>query len=272
MNNHWRGFRVWSWLVPGLIVLVAGLLIGPRIADDQQRENCVVNVRLLGPLGISLNCDSPEYLRLAHEPSGLLEVDNTRQSRPGIILAASAISVIFSPMRHLPKWFDIAAQRQDIDPRRISGALASQFPAYFAYLTINISVLLLTFFVFLQILGEVSLAPEEHPVIAGSVGVLLVANDVTKAYFYSPHSQMFNVFGPVFAMWATVRTLNGALKKTRFATIAGLITGFGMTGYPTFALVILCVAASATLSFIYRRALPRPELLNLGLFFAAAIS
>src|SRR4051794_2622490 len=116
--------KAWLWFILGLAVLLVGLLIGPRVPDDQQSARCVVNIHLPGPFGISLNCDSPEFLRLANTPSGLLEPKNTRQPRPGLILAATLISRPILPLVSLPVMLGVKAGRADIDPNRIGSALA----------------------------------------------------------------------------------------------------------------------------------------------------
>ena len=41
----------WPWFLLSLLVVMAALLIGPRIPDAQQVEYCVVNVHLPGPFG-----------------------------------------------------------------------------------------------------------------------------------------------------------------------------------------------------------------------------
>src|SRR5262245_12831904 len=78
----------WTWVgfVFGLALLMAGLMIGPRVAPIDQRSTCIGNVDLPGPFGFGLNCDSPQFLWLAREPDGLLEQNNERQTRPGLII------------------------------------------------------------------------------------------------------------------------------------------------------------------------------------------
>jgi hypothetical protein len=44
-----------------------------------------------------------------------------------------------------------------------------------------------------------------------SVGLLLVTNDISKAFFWSPHTQMFNVLVPVMAVYAAALAWDGAL-------------------------------------------------------------
>jgi hypothetical protein len=84
--------RAWRWYILGLFALILGLLIGPRIPDDLQRDNCVGNIHLARPFGIHLNCDAPEFLSLATHPDGLFKKDNYRQSRPGLILVAAMLA------------------------------------------------------------------------------------------------------------------------------------------------------------------------------------
>ena len=47
--------KAWIWLVSAFAVFIAALLIGPRVPYERQAEFCVVNVKIGGPLGISLN-------------------------------------------------------------------------------------------------------------------------------------------------------------------------------------------------------------------------
>jgi hypothetical protein len=241
--------KSWLWFSAALAILLLGLLIGPRIADDQQAARCVVNLHLPGPFGIALNCDSPEFLRLANTPSALLDKNNTRQSRPGMILVAYVVSLPILSLANIPSLLDIKASRPDIDPKRISNALAQQFPAYVAYIVLNLLILYATFFYFHQICFEAAIdyTPTAQ-LMVGLGGFVIVANDVVKAYFWTPHSQMFNVFVPVFAVYIFVRVLHGAFLKRDFAILAGLITGIGLTAYPLFIVAILAILIAALLS------------------------
>ena len=243
--------RTWLWFIIGLFVLMLGLLIGPRVPDDQQAARCVVNVHLPGPFGIALNCDSPEFLRLATTPSELLAPKNTRQSRPGLILAAAVLSRPIWPLLNVPKLLGIKASRADIEPSRVSGALAVQFPAYVAYIALNFLILCAAFyctsFVNQKLFNDLGRSAQ---MIFASLGILIVADDVTKAYFWTPHTQMFNVFIPVFATYVFAYALNGAFHERKFAIVTGLITGFGITAYPTFVIIIPCAIFATLLAFL----------------------
>lgn len=265
----------WLWFSAALAILLLGLLIGPRVADNKQAAYCVVNVHLAGPFGIALNCDSPEYLRLATTPSALLEKNNTRQTRPGMILAAYVVSLPFLPLSNIPSLLGIEASRPDVDPKRINNALAQQFPAYAAYIALNLLILYAAFFCFRRLCVEVTTdnGPATQLMI-GLGGFLIVANDVVKASFWTPHSQMFNVFVPVFAVYIFVRALHGAFLERNFAILTGLIMGIGLTAYPLFIVAILSTLIAGLLS------LTRPKifaaqmrwLANGVLFIAASAS
>src|SRR5689334_373069 len=137
--------KAWIWLVAAFGIFVAALLIGPRVPYERQAEFCVVNVTIGGPLGISLNCDSPEYLRLAREPSALLEPANMRQSRPGLVLAAAALAAPLAPLADLARRVGVSASRPDIAQARIDDSLAQDFPGFLAYALLNLGFMIACF-------------------------------------------------------------------------------------------------------------------------------
>ena len=73
LNFDW----IWLGFIVGLAYLLTGFLIGPRVPAERQLGACVTNINLPGPFGIGLNCDSPELMWLAREPSGLLTKNST---------------------------------------------------------------------------------------------------------------------------------------------------------------------------------------------------
>ena len=237
--------RSFWWFGAGLFLLMLALLVGPPVPNNQQEHYCVVNAKLPGPFGVSMNCDSPEFMRLAREPSGLLEPLNTRQSRPGMVAAAAALAWTLSPLSGLANKLGIQAGRSDIDPKRIATSLAKDIPGYLAYIILNVVILLATFYFFRRICEPWADNSTSGIIILAALGLMLVANDVVKAFVWSPHTQMFNILVPVFALYASMRAGAGALVERRFALWVGLAAGIGGTAYPLFVIVLPSVAVCA---------------------------
>jgi hypothetical protein len=232
------------WLALALAGLMAGFFVGPRVPDDEQSANCVVNVRVASPFGVALNCDSPELLRLAREPSALLEPENSFQSRPGLILTAAILAIPLSPLASLPHTIGVRASPVDSAWSRIDD-LAADFPPYVAYVLLNVGILLLSFHLCCRIGARAGARVEDMPTL-GAICFLLAANDVVKAFGWSPHFQMFNILVPVWAFWTSLRAGEGALRDARFALATGVIAGVGATAYPLFAIVLPCVVVSGS--------------------------
>jgi hypothetical protein len=240
--------RAWFWFILALSALMAALLIGPRVPDDQQEAYCVVNVRVAGPLGIVLNCDSAHYMNLARDPGMLLAPGDERQNRPGMVLAAAILSMPLSPLADLPRTLGVTIGRSDLDPQSVNKALRNNFPQYAAYIVFNVTLLLLSFHYFRRVCERDGVACDASAtMVIVSLGLLLVANDVTKAFVWSPHNQIFNIFVPAFAVAAALRSWTCGLLDRRFAILTGLISGFGYTAYQLFAIVPLCVIIAGLL-------------------------
>ena len=253
----------------GLVML--GLLIGPRVADKDQVEHCVVNVDLPGPFGLSLNCDSPEFMRLANNPSALLESNNTRTSRPAMILAASGIAATVAPLVPKPATIASAAARKDIDPARVASAMATMGAAYAAYLILNLLILSGAFLIMRQIMieGAVAGVRSDHVPQSGlshavtGFGLLLISNDVVKAFVWSPHTQMFNILAPILCIWILWMSWNDRLVGRWQAFPFALGIGFGVAAYATFSIGLICMLAPWLVRQWMRgfpAGLPRPAL------------
>ncbi len=217
-----------------LILFMGVLLIGPRIPAERQSEFCVVNVDLPGPFGLSLNCDSPEFMRLAADPAALLDAENTRQSRPGLVLAAAALSLPLSLLKPIGAALPARASRSDIDQQRISEALSQYVPAFAAYVLLN-AAFLVACFVVLRRIAHRAVGGRMYPevgIVVLAAGSLFLSNDVTRFFMWSPHTQLLNVLLPVLAMSAVLWSWSGGLRSLPAAAGAGLATGVGLTAYP----------------------------------------
>ncbi|MGE3149116.1 MAG: hypothetical protein AB7K04_08625 [Pseudorhodoplanes sp.] len=242
---------IWIWFAVALLVMMIGRAVGPRIADADQAARCVVNAHLPGPFGLSLNCDSPEFLRLAHTPSALLEPKNTRQARPGMIFLAAILAAPLEPIAGLARKMGTHAERSDIDPQRISNAIANFLPAFAAYIFLNVVLLALSFYFLLKLVERVGMPSERWGKLAVlSVAFLLFATYPVNTFLWTPHTQMLNTLIPILAIYVALRAFDGAMENLGFAIVMGLVVGLGNLSYGFFAILAPCLAVPALLRWL----------------------
>src|ERR1051325_3643716 len=110
----------WVLFLLMLAVFAAGRLVGPRIPDDQQKYWCAINVRITAQLGVSLNCDSPEFMRVAARPSLLLGTSTPMQSRGSEPISPCVVALPLQPLASLVPHLVIRPERADIDQARVA--------------------------------------------------------------------------------------------------------------------------------------------------------
>ncbi len=259
---------VWPLFLLGFALLGVGLLIGPRLAtNDEAGYNCVGSVALAGPFGFELNCDSPEFMWLARDPAGLLDHLNSRQSRPGLILLAALITAPLS-LVVAPDGPPTPVYQGLYDPLRVAATFDQDRPAYLAYILINLAIVLASFQVLRRAIDRGQrVRGLAEAIILAAIGLLLVANDVTKAFLWSPHTQLFNILVPVLAVAATRRVIADRRLERSFALATGAVVGLGMLAYPAFAVIPVCLLPPAAVGMLRRplAAARRRDLASLGL-------
>jgi hypothetical protein len=139
---------------------------------------CAEVVRINHAMAYPLNCDSAAFMQLAHHPRQVLQPGNMRQSRPGYVALGAAATRVVAPAARL---FGIDHLYHQTDS------------AYLALVLIN----------FLAVAGGVALlawllARIGTPLWASvAICALLAVNDVVKAFYWTPHQQMFLLLVPV---------------------------------------------------------------------------
>lgn len=189
--------RLREALVAGALVIAATLpfLASPHPGANASRW-CLNPVDLGGRLHVDLNCDSHVFLLLAEDPRRVLTEENRMwQSRPlygalGWTLAlpfrAAGLEAVGA---RLPDsaW---APGRGGRPPGRL-------LPWYAGFILLNALLLAASVMLFRRVAGARSF---RDPAMILPVAVLL-ANGVTRGFFWTPHLQMFNVFVPVLSLW-----------------------------------------------------------------------
>jgi hypothetical protein len=204
-----------DYLVPFCILtllLMLILLFGPRYPDQIFRPISYRNVDLPGPFALSLSVDSPAFMKLALEPSGLLAPKQLRQSRPGMVLAATPLALALATVVH-----------------------PSVVASFLAYMMLHVATIVASFGMYLAIVrpprGAVSV-----PVFL--TGLLLLFNDVTTYFVLSPHTALFNLLAPLFCLWIADRAWRDGLFHERRVFLVAMLAGLGFTCYGSFLLAI----------------------------------
>lgn len=205
------------------------------------------NVRISERLGISLSCDSNYFVWLSVSPHHLYDAKAARQSRPGVVFITFLMAQPLRPLANLPRWIGMpepAAQKNQWGYAR--EIWAREAPTFLAYIVFNFALLIATFWFLLRAIEPFGPSGAWAGIGVGAIASLLTANVVTKMFLWSPHTQLFNIFVPVFAIVAAVSILQSGLTR-RQAIVFGLIIGVGMTVYPVFPIALALIVLAALL-------------------------
>jgi hypothetical protein len=226
-----------------LVAVVSILLSGPSVPDDRQRASCVTNFHL--PVGgLSINCDSPDFLRLATDPQYLFEPMNVRQARPGYVLAAWLLSRPLLPLATVVGRMNPGALQRQRVPPRFDRPLTAYLPAYLAYVLLDIFFIWLAARLFWGILSD----PDGRmPWTSFILSLFFVFNGIVYYYFWSPHVQVFGIFVPVFCLWAACQAYQDGESWQRRKYVLSLLAGLGVVAYTTFCLFFPAILAGELL-------------------------
>lgn len=223
-------------LLLAVMAVVLNLLLLAQPSPPPKVHAC----QFVNPIGYGLvhflNCDSPEYLGLAKDPT-LVATHTVLQGRP---LSFGLPHLVAQALRIVPY----------IDTYGPYRPYAREFVAY---LLINLTALLLAMVCFTRALEAGTGAPAGIELLASLVA--LSANDVTKLFFWTPHTQIFNLLMPCLAVYLSFRLLTrGAPWGPMRALLTGLGFGVSLLLYGAFAVPVLCIGAIHVL--VYRRLWP----------------
>lgn len=202
------------WVALNALLIAAAvhaLMLAPVPPDGTP---CVDSRQVWGPMTMVVSCDSDVFAQMAREPQRLAIPGYFRQSRPLLIMAASSLTLAELPYgRHLPaEWF--------------------------SYVILNFVVLLVALMLFLHLN-----TPAGTAAIVGHVALstFLVFNDVVKGFFWSAHTQMWNVLTPLIAIALARALLQRPERSWRFMAATGALVGIGMLAYAS---LMICVPAA----------------------------
>jgi len=201
-------------------------------------------VSIFAELSVLINCDSAVFMKDAQDPSRVFEGISVYQDRP-------AHSVLAWILATTMKLFGVPNQSREIVGT--SGQTTIYETLYYgSYILINltvvvISVLLALKFVF-GTLNWKSIKFQKYFALA--ILLIVAANELTKTFFWTPHSQMFNILLPTLSL-ALLVNRSKISKLSQFVTL-NAITLLLMFFYPLFGLLFGLLLFTRYASFVQR--------------------
>ncbi len=226
-----------------MLAVSAGWLLGPK--PDFPALICGHRIEFTSWAGLTVNCDSDGYAGLAEKPHTILDRDNQRQTRP-----------VFSLIGTVLGW----PLAQVIE--RLKPGLDSRAGYFLGYVLLNFLLLAGAVELLALLLARVGLSSAEILTLA----LFLMANDLTKAFMWTAHSQLLGLFCPLLTIALCVWIAAAERSPRRLVTL-GLALSLGILTYGTF---FVTVAALLLADFRQGRQLRRP--LRLAVTRAAALA
>jgi hypothetical protein len=184
-----------------------------------------------------INCDSPIFLLDAQNPERLINGESVYQDRPMYSLLTNLILRILDVMNfptHEIEYFG-----QDDKP------VIYLLETYAIYIAINLTILILATFLAFRVLSHFISSgrlgsTELYPTII-LLTLLISMNKLTHDFFWSPHTQMFNVLVPILLI--AIAILGGSMSG-RQTVILVVIISILTLAYPLSAIIGPALAVS----------------------------
>ena len=148
-------------------------------------------------IGVLINCDSAVYMKDAQSPSRLFNGESVYQDRPLPTLLVS----LFAKIWHL---FNLPDYYRDIVGN--SGVVVTySLVTYILFLLLSAIILSVSCWLgiktFSNITNKFHLNDQSFILIVFSFTTLISMNELTKTFFWTPGSQMFNILIPVYLFY-----------------------------------------------------------------------
>ena len=213
------------WIITNALLILAAvhaILLAP---PPPPATHCAETLHVSGPLYMVLSCDSKKFVSAAREPRLLLTYRWWNQARPLAPMAASLLTL---------------AESADPDKQRsILGrpyGVPSQ-PGWLPYVVFNFVLLLVALMLFKRFNAPGTITSSVATI---TLSTFLVVNDVVKGFFWSAHTQMWNVLMPLICIALSYSFLRQPVRSWGFMIALGLLLGIGFLVYGS---LIVCTIA-----------------------------
>lgn len=218
-----------------IMAIAVSFLFSPQ--PKSEKDYCGQYIHFGSHAGFTFNCDAADYCMNADSPARMLGDSAVRQSRPLFILFASAIG-------HPIQWLTNAL---DLSIFHSMGEEANMYVGfYMGYILINFLTILLSLILFESMAIYVTQGSVNKWILL-AFQMILVSNEITKAFFWTAHQQFFALLTPLLTIWLALRLV--AQKRTqRHIAALSLFCGIGMLLYGNFLTTFGTIAIVAFLN------------------------
>jgi hypothetical protein len=200
----------------------------------------VLNV--FASLNVLVNCDSAVFMKDAQDTSRLIDGESVYQDRPAHAFTVSALSNLIKVVGFPNTSRAITGNSGEIT--------VYQTTYYLSYLILNLLIVLVAANLALRFIhSSIGTFPLYTQACISLITIFIVsANELTKSFFWTPHSQMFNVLLPILAITLISRRLEvNSLKRYLFISSGILALMFY---YPMYGILLPILLFSSYSKFL----------------------
>ncbi|SDX79705.1 hypothetical protein [Hymenobacter psychrophilus] len=216
-----------------LLILVATVSFWFSPAPLTEHEYCGTYLHLNSFAGFTANCDGFEFMESARYPSRLLAPRAVRQSRPLYVLLGTSVGYPAS-------WALRGLEAGGLLPSAVVAKLPAKYQPllgfYIGYVLLNFGLLLGAMLLLRHLYYRLT-AGRGQPLVLAALLVFPVSNQVTKAFFWTVHQQMFTLLVPLALLWLALQLRERARWRTALPILALLGGGLALL-YGSFVLVL----------------------------------
>ena len=184
-------------------------------------------------MGVLINCDSAVYMKDAQNPIRLVNGESVYQDRPIPTLLVAMLAK-FWHFLNLPDYY---REVQGNSGQIVTYSLVT----YIIFLALSAAIFSMACYVGLKSLSrfqQILNIPNEIFINTAFVFVIVVAmNEITKTFFWTPGSQMFNLLLPVYTFYLITYNYKGITYKFYFSQI--LIVSLLLFSYAFFIILLV---------------------------------
>jgi len=240
VRTHWRLTALYT---VAALVAVHLIFLAPPVKPGHP---CATVVDLSDTLSYGVSCDSDEFIRVARHPGAISVEDSFRQGRPlqSLVAALGAFVEDPHPDRHGSTTLDSAGCTQCLQSAIGNPYDYENQPGWLPYVLLNFVQLLAAVLIFDRLLRRRGTGVN-LPVLL--LAVLLLANVVSKNFFWSAHTQIWNVLLPVICVAACAALVREPERDWRYMGAVGLLVGFGTLAYGSVIVIVPALIIAAAL-------------------------